>query len=91
MTAARTTCSPALGKTGLQSATAPAIADANNPTAAELRRQYPHNYCALMDMTTVGGFACYGPTVDAGGNVTAGEGKIAGTGIAADDGSGNRT
>ncbi|MBK8740580.1 MAG: D-(-)-3-hydroxybutyrate oligomer hydrolase [Betaproteobacteria bacterium] len=83
-----------LGKTGLQSATAPAIADANNPTAAELRRLAIHtNYRALMDMTTVGGYGLlYGPNVDAGGNVTAGEGKIAGTEYTAyaDDGSGNQ-
>lgn len=83
-----------LGKTGLQSATAPAIADANNPTAAELRRLAIHtNYRALMDMTTVGGYGLlYGPNVDAGGNVTAGEGKIAGTEYTAyaDDGSGSQ-
>ena len=83
-----------LGKTGLQSATAPAIADVNNPTAAELRRLAIHNnYRAIMDMTTVGGFGLlYGPNVDAGGNVTAGEGKIAGTEYIAyaDDGSGNQ-
>jgi hydroxybutyrate-dimer hydrolase len=41
-----------LGKTDLQSATAPAIADANNPTAAELRRLAIYtNYRALLDMT----------------------------------------
>jgi hydroxybutyrate-dimer hydrolase len=83
-----------LGKTGLQSATAPAIADANNPTAAELRRlAIYNNYRALLDMSTVGGFGVlFGPNIDAGGNVTTGEGKIAGTEYLAyaDDGSGNQ-
>ena len=69
-----------LGKTGLQSATPPA-SDATNPTAAELRRlAIYNNYRALVDMTTAGGYGVlYGPNVDAGGNATAGEGKIAGT------------
>jgi hydroxybutyrate-dimer hydrolase len=69
-----------LGKTGLQSATAPA-SDATNPTAAELRRlAIYNNYRALVDMTTAGGYGVlYGPNVDAAGNVTTGEGKIAGT------------
>ncbi len=83
-----------LGKTGLQSATAPAIADANNPTTAELRRlAIYNNYRALLDMTTVGGFGVlYGPNIDANGAVTTGEGKIAGTEYIAyaDDGSGNQ-
>ena len=83
-----------LGKSGLQSATAPAIADANNPTAAELRRlAIYNNYRALLDMTTVGGYGVlYGPNVDAAGNVTTSEGRIAGTEYLAyaDDGSGNQ-
>jgi hydroxybutyrate-dimer hydrolase len=83
-----------LGKTGLQSAAAPAIADVNNPTGVELRRlAIYNNYRALLDMTTVGGFGVlYGPNIDANGNVTAGEGKIAGTEYIAyaDDGSGNQ-
>ena len=83
-----------LGKTGLQSATAPAIVDVNNPTAAELRRlAIYNNYRALLDMTTVGGYGVlYGPNIDSAGNVTAGEGKIAGTEYIAyaDDGSGNQ-
>ena len=83
-----------LGKTGLQAATAPAIVDANNPSAAELRRLAIYiNYRALLDMTTVGGYGVlYGPNIDSAGNVTAGEGKIAGTEYIAyaDDGSGNQ-
>lgn len=83
-----------LGKTGLQSATAPAIADANNPSATELRRlAIYNNYRALLDMTAVGGFGVlYGPNVDAGGTVTTSEGKIAGTEYLAyaDDGSGSQ-
>ena len=83
-----------LGKSGLQGATAPAIADANNPTAAELRRlAIYNNYRALLDMTTTGGYGVlYGPNVDARGNVTAGEGKIAGTEYIAyaDDGIGSQ-
>ena len=81
-----------LGKTGLQSATPPAIADANNPTAAELRKLAIHtNYRALLDMTPAGGYGTlYGPNVDANGTVTSGEGKIAGTEYLAyaDDGTG---
>jgi hydroxybutyrate-dimer hydrolase len=82
-----------LGKSGLQSASAPAIADPNNPTAAELRRlAIYHNYRALVDMTTAGGYGVlYGPNVDANGVVTSGEGKIAGIEYLAysDDGTGN--
>lgn len=82
-----------MGKTGLQGATAPTVADAGNPTAAELRRlAIYNNYRALLDMTTAGGYGVlYGPNVDAGGNVTASEGKIAGTEYIAyaDNGSGN--
>ena len=81
-----------LGKTGLQSATAPVIADANNPTAAELRKIAIHaNYRALVDATPAGGYGVlYGPNIDANGTVTTGEGKIAGTEYIAydDDGSG---
>jgi len=81
-----------LGKTGLGSATPPPIADANNPTASELRKLAIHtNYRALLDMTAVGGYGTlYGPNVDANGNVTTSEGKIAGTEYLAyaDDGTG---
>ncbi|MBC7946089.1 MAG: D-(-)-3-hydroxybutyrate oligomer hydrolase, partial [Burkholderiales bacterium] len=69
-----------LGKSGLQSATPPAFADSLNPTATELRRRAIYtNYRALVDITTGGGYGMlYGPNIDANGNVTAGEGKIAG-------------
>jgi len=69
-----------LGKTGLASATPPAIANAVKPTAAELRRLAIYsNYRALVDMTTNGGYGRFwGPNVDLNGNDTLGEGKIAG-------------
>jgi hydroxybutyrate-dimer hydrolase len=69
-----------LGKTGLGSATPPGFADPVNPTAAELRRRAIYtNYRALIDPTPGGGYGVlYGPNVDAQGNVTAGEGMIAG-------------
>ncbi|HUG24552.1 D-(-)-3-hydroxybutyrate oligomer hydrolase [Piscinibacter sp.] len=80
-----------LGKTGLAGAL-PAYADPAQPTAAELRRAAIYNnYRALLDMTEAGGYGTlYGPNVDADGNVTAGEGKIAGVEFIAfsDDGSG---
>lgn len=82
-----------LGATGLGSATPPGIADAGNPTAAELRRLAIHtNYRALLDMTAAGGYGLlYGPNVNAAGVVTTGDGKIAGTEYLAyaDDGTGN--
>jgi hydroxybutyrate-dimer hydrolase len=84
--------SAGLGKTGLQSATAPAIANATAPTTAELRRlAIYNNYRALVDPTPNGGYGTfYGPNVDANGIVTTNEGKIAGEEhIAfADDGTG---
>ena len=83
-----------LGKTGLAAATAPAYADASNPTAAELRRNAIYaNYRAVLDIAANSGYGTlYGPNVDAKGNVTSGEGKIAGTEYIAysDDGSGNQ-
>ncbi|MBX3654431.1 MAG: D-(-)-3-hydroxybutyrate oligomer hydrolase [Ramlibacter sp.] len=83
-----------LGKTGLASATAPGFADPLKPTAAELRRLAIYtNYRAILDMTSAGGYGTlYGPNVDAAGNVTAGEGKVAGTEYIAysDDGTGRR-
>ena len=46
-----------LGKSGLQSAVSPTIADAAAPTATELRRlAIYNNYRALVDITTNGGF-----------------------------------
>ncbi|MGF6262606.1 hydroxybutyrate-dimer hydrolase [Paraburkholderia youngii] len=81
-----------LGKTGLASASAPAIANTAQPTAAELRRlAIWSNYRALVDMTANGGYGRFwGPNVDLNGNDTLGEGKIAGKEYLAyaDDGSG---
>ena len=83
-----------LGKSGLQSATAPAVADPVNPTAAELRRlAIYNNYRALVDVSPNGGFGTlFGPNIDVNGNVTTNEGKIAGTEYLAyaDDGSGTQ-
>jgi hydroxybutyrate-dimer hydrolase len=69
-----------LGKTGLMVA-APAFVDPLHPTPAELRRNAIHtNYRALVDYTPSGGYGVfYGPNIDADGNDTLGEGKIAGT------------
>ncbi len=81
-----------LGKTGMQSAVAPTIADAANPTTTELRRlAIYNNYRALVDMTTNGGYGVfYGPNVSKAGAVSTAEGKIAGEEFItyADDGSG---
>ncbi|MFO1306368.1 MAG: D-(-)-3-hydroxybutyrate oligomer hydrolase [Burkholderiales bacterium] len=83
-----------LGKTGLASATPPAVANATSPSAAELRRLAIYvNYRALVDMSANGGFGTlYGPNVDVNGNPTSSEGKIAGTEYLAyaDDGSGKQ-
>lgn len=82
-----------LGKTGL-AATAPAYADAANPTAAELRRNAIHgNYRAVLDISANSGYGTmYGPNIDKNGNDTGGEGKVAGKEYLAwiDDGSGGR-
>lgn len=66
-----------LGKSGLAGAT-PAVSAV--PTAAEIRRLAIYvNYRAIVDMTPGGGYGSfYGPNVDAQGNVTASEGRIAG-------------
>jgi hydroxybutyrate-dimer hydrolase len=81
-----------LGKTGLQSATPPAIASAAQPTAAELRKlAIYNNYRALLDPVPAGGYGTlYGPNLDASGGNTRGEGKVAGTEYLAyaDDGTG---
>jgi hydroxybutyrate-dimer hydrolase len=83
-----------LGKAGLQSAVAPAIVDALNPTASELRRlAIYNNYRALVDITPNGGFGVlYGPNVDANGIAGTGEGKVAGVEYTAyaDDGTGKQ-
>jgi hydroxybutyrate-dimer hydrolase len=82
-----------LGKSGLAGA-APAFADPLNPTAAELRRNAIfNNYRAVLDISANSGYgSLYGPNVDAKGNVTASEGKVAGTEYLAysDDGSGKQ-
>jgi hydroxybutyrate-dimer hydrolase len=81
-----------LGKTGLGAAVGPTFANPTSPTAAELRKSAIYNnYRALVDPTAAGGYGTlYGPNVDASGNVTTGEGKIAGIEYTAysDDGSG---
>jgi hydroxybutyrate-dimer hydrolase len=83
-----------LGRTGLGSATAPAVANPGVPTAAELRRLAIYaNYRALVDANAKGGYGTlYGPNVDAEGKDTLGEGKIAGTEYLAyaDDGTGTK-
>ena len=83
-----------MGKSGLASATAPGVAIALQPTAAELRRLAIYtNYRAMLDMTAAGGYGTlYGPNVDAQGKVTTGEGKVAGTEYIAfaDDGTGRK-
>jgi hydroxybutyrate-dimer hydrolase len=69
-----------LGKTGLGSAAAPAIANPTQPAVQELRRlAIYNNYRALIDPTPGGGYGTlYGPNVKADGTVTNDEGKIAG-------------
>jgi hydroxybutyrate-dimer hydrolase len=82
-----------IGKTGLAAAACPAPATPASPTVAELRKiAICNNYKALVDTTAAGGFGTlFGPNVDVNGNVTAGDGKIAGEEhIAfADDGTGH--
>ena len=82
-----------LGRDGL-SAAAPAFVNPNAPTAAELRRNAIWtNYRAIVDVQVAGGYgSLYGPNVDAQGNVTGGQGKIAGTEYIAftDDGTGRQ-
>ena len=79
-----------LGKTGLGAAACPALSPA--PTAAQLRTlAICNNYKALVNTNAKGGYGTlYGPNVDAFGNVTASEGKIAGDEhlVYADDGTG---
>ena len=83
-----------LGKSGLAAAAPPAFADPANPTAAELRtRAIYNNYRALVDMSAAGGYGTlYGPNVTSGGQVTMGEGLIAGIEYLgySDDGTGTR-
>lgn len=81
-----------LGKTGLASAAAPAVASAATPTTVELRKlAIYNNYRALVDVNMRGGYGVlYGPNIDRNGADTLGEGKIAGVEYLAyaDDGSG---
>ncbi|TDP72432.1 3-hydroxybutyrate oligomer hydrolase family protein [Roseateles toxinivorans] len=83
-----------LGKTGLLATAPPAFAISESPTAAELRRNAIHtNYRAVLDATSAGGFTrLYGPNIDASGNDTLGEGRVAGTEhiAVADDGTGRQ-
>jgi hydroxybutyrate-dimer hydrolase len=82
-----------LGKTGL-AAPAPQPIDPLNPSAAELRRiAIYNNYRAILDISPGGGYGTlYGPNVDARGNITTSEGKVAGTEYItySDDGSGRQ-
>jgi hydroxybutyrate-dimer hydrolase len=82
-----------LGKSGL-AGPAPVAANPAAPTVAELRRiAIYNNYRALVDIAAAGGYGTlYGPNVDAAGNVTASEGRIAGEEhlAYADDGSGRQ-
>jgi hydroxybutyrate-dimer hydrolase len=83
-----------LGKTGLGSATAPGFASPTAPTAAELRRSAIwNNYRAIVDVSPKGGYGTlYGPNLDANGQDTLGEGKVAGVEYVglADDGTGTK-
>jgi len=78
-----------LGKTGLAGA---CPAPTATPTAAQLRKlAICNNYKALVNVNPKGGYGTlYGPNVDAFGNVTASEGKVAGEEhlVYADDGTG---
>jgi hydroxybutyrate-dimer hydrolase len=67
-----------LGASGLQSSTQPTVS--SPPTDEELRRLAIYtNYRALVDPTTGGGYGVlYGPSVDANGHPTGGQGLIAG-------------
>jgi len=83
-----------LGATALGGATPPAVANPAMPTAAELRRlALFNNYRAIVDVAPNGGYGrLYGPNIDASGNATLGDGKIAGTEYIAyaDDGTGRK-
>ncbi|MCM5680683.1 D-(-)-3-hydroxybutyrate oligomer hydrolase [Schlegelella sp. S2-27] len=80
-----------LGQSGL-AGVLPDPADPASPTPAELRRAAIYNnYRAMLDMTAAGGYgSLYGPRLDAQGNDTGGEGRIAGSEFIAysDDGTG---
>ncbi|PKV46638.1 hydroxybutyrate-dimer hydrolase [Janthinobacterium sp. 61] len=82
-----------LGKTGL-AGVAPAYANAEQPTPAELRRNAIYaNYRAVLDIAANSGYGTlYGPNVDASWNVGTGEGLVAGSEYIAyaDDGTGKK-
>ena len=82
-----------LGKTGLAGA-APAYANVEQPTPLELRRNAIYaNYRAVLDIAANSGYGTlYGPNVDASGNVSTGEGLVAGSEYIAyaDDGTGKK-
>jgi hydroxybutyrate-dimer hydrolase len=81
-----------LGANGLASGTVPTTSTL--PSAAELRRlAIYNNYRAIVDTTAAGGYGTlYGPSVDANGVATGGQGKIAGGEYIAylDDGTGQQ-
>ncbi len=83
-----------LGKTGLGGSTAPGFVNPAAPTAAELRRSAIwNNYRAIVDVSPKGGYGVlYGPNLDASGQDTLGEGRIAGVEYVglADDGTGTK-
>jgi len=78
-----------LGRSGLASPVPPPFADPAAPTAAELRRRAIYrNYRALVDMGPQAFGVLYGPNVTADGEVTSGEGLVAGVEFVASAGSG---
>jgi len=83
-----------LGKTGLGGSTAPGFVNPAAPTATELRRSAIwNNYRALVDVNPKGGYGIlYGPNLDANGQDTLGEGRIAGVEYVglSDDGTGTK-
>jgi hydroxybutyrate-dimer hydrolase len=83
-----------LGKTGLGGSTAPGFVNPAAPTATELRRSAIwNNYRALVDVSPKGGYGIlYGPNLDANGQDTLGEGRIAGVEYVglSDDGTGTK-
>ena len=95
MTASPTTCSPAgLGKTGPRRRRAAGRRFRRRRPRPSLRKlAIYNNYRALVDIAANGGYgALYGPNIDVNGNVTLGEGKIAGIEYLAyaDDGTGKQ-
>lgn len=77
-----------LGRSGLASTVPPPFADPAAPTAAELRRRAIYrNYRALVDMGPQAFGVLYGPNVTADGEVTSGEGLVAGVEFLASAGS----